>query len=146
MAAKTKEDELQREMAKIRRELDEGVEDFADNVRELADWHYYVRAHPWASMAVAAAIGFLAVPRRTQIITPDADTMLELAKRNKVVIKTNPKPEEPKGLGNTLFSLMSNMVLRSAVGFAGQQVGKWLQGTPPEQKTIEEAAPAGTVE
>jgi hypothetical protein len=53
-------EEIQRQMQSVRSTLRADVKELVDNARDMTDWHYYVRRYPLASVAVAAAVGFVA--------------------------------------------------------------------------------------
>jgi hypothetical protein len=61
VAASDAED-IQRQMRSVRSHLSADVNELVENARDMADWRYYVRRYPWASVAAAAAVGFLLVP------------------------------------------------------------------------------------
>ena len=117
-------EQIRAEMAQIRCDLNEGVEDLVEHAREMADWRYYVRAYPLASAAAAAAIGFLAVPRKPQIISPDAKTLAELAKKNQIVVVDRPRAEKGRTLSGSLFNLVASLAMRGLMAYIGQQAGK----------------------
>ncbi len=58
---------IPRRMAQVRGELGRTAGNLSvqahDLKRELLDWRYYVRRHPWVALGMAAALGYLAVPR-----------------------------------------------------------------------------------
>lgn len=129
---------IRREMARIRSEIDHNVEDIVDNARILADWRYYVHAYPWAAAAAALAAGYLLVPRRIEIVSPDAETLLDLARRNRIVVEANPRREKrERSLLNSMFTLAANAAVRGLIAFVGQQAGKLFA----EQAAEEEAQP-----
>lgn len=62
-ASESDPETLRLRMREIRDELQSDVDGVVDRAGELADWRYYVRKHPWASVAVAAAVGYWLVPK-----------------------------------------------------------------------------------
>ena len=120
-------DEIQRiraEMAQIRCDLNDDVEGLVEHAREMTDWRYYVRAYPLASAAAVAALGYLAVPRRPEIVSPDAETLAQLAKRHQLVVVDRPKAERQKTLSGSLFNLVASLAMRGIMAYVGQQAGK----------------------
>jgi len=75
-------DDLQRQMRQVRAELRDDVQELVVGAREMADWTRYVRAYPWLCAGAALAVGFILVPQRSHIVRPDADGLIELAKRH----------------------------------------------------------------
>ncbi|MCA9024327.1 MAG: hypothetical protein KDA86_03850 [Planctomycetaceae bacterium] len=117
-------DEIRRQMDIIRANLGGEVDGLVSNAQQLVDWRHYVRAFPWGSLGVAAALGYFAVPRRLEITSPDADTLERLAKNNRLVVKHTPRGEEKRGLLMSVANLTGNMLLRAGLAYVGQQIGK----------------------
>jgi hypothetical protein len=115
---------IQRRMHDLRGQLDDDVEEVVDSAKEFTDWRTYVRRYPWACVGVAAAIGYLVVPSRVELESPDVDTLLELAKQNKLVVEANPSPRKQEGLASTAFRFMLHAAGRSALSYLGQIVGE----------------------
>ena len=51
----------------------------------MTDWTFYVRRFPWAAVGLAAAAGFLLVPRKKTTVTPTAEQLAALAKSKEFV-------------------------------------------------------------
>jgi hypothetical protein len=94
-------------MREVRQELREDVQDLVCNAQDMADWTIYVRAYPWLCVGAALAAGFLIVPQRPVTIRPDAEGLIELAKRNKLVVKMEETPPPAKKRGGLLSQLVS---------------------------------------
>jgi hypothetical protein len=115
---------IRREMEYLRGELNDEYGAIVRGARVLADWHYYVRTFPWATVGAAAALGFLAVPRRLEVMSPDAATLAKLAKSNRLVVKPKPEAHAQSGIVGSLLTLAANAALRAAIAYAGQKTGK----------------------
>ncbi len=116
--------EIQRRMEAVRCHLIDDADHVADSARQMVDWREYVRRYPWISVGVAAAVGYLAVPRRVEIISPDIDTLLDLAKKNKLVVEANPPPRKREGLLDMLLTIAGNAAVRGAISYLGQQTAR----------------------
>jgi hypothetical protein len=81
------------EMSVLRGELVTDLAGIVASARPLGEWRYYVRRFPWPCLSAAALAGFLLVPRRLEVITPDPDSLLHLAAEDRVAITTQPEPE-----------------------------------------------------
>jgi hypothetical protein len=57
---------IRRQMQAIRQDMEGGVKDVVDGAKQLSDWRYHVRRHPWACVGGAMALGFLLVPMRSR--------------------------------------------------------------------------------
>jgi hypothetical protein len=119
---------IQHRMHDLRGQLDDNLEEVVDTAKELTDWRTYVRRYPWVCVGVAAAIGYWVVPSRVELESPDVDTLLELAKTNKLVVEANPAPRRREGIASTAFGFLLNAVGRSALAYLGQKVGELAAG------------------
>jgi len=57
-------------MRAIRRDLRANVKEIVVGTSQMFDWKNYVRSFPWATIATAAVIGYLLVPRRREAALP----------------------------------------------------------------------------
>lgn len=117
-------DDIQQQMSRIRSGLHQEVKGIVENARAITDWKHYVRQYPWACMAGAAALGYLVVPKRLEILRPDPNTLAELARTNRLVVNPQPQPRPRGGTTGAMFSFLANAVMRGAMGYLGQQATK----------------------
>ena len=111
-------------MRQLRSELRDNVQDVVQSARTMTDWKVYFRRYPWFFAGAAVALGYLVVPKRVEIVRPDADTLLKLAKKEKLVVEPKQQVQPRVGWSTTLFDLAANAVMRSAIAFVGQKLGK----------------------
>jgi hypothetical protein len=128
MATTTPEtDDIQRAMREVRAELRENVKEFVVNAREMTDWTTYVRAYPWLCVGAAAAAGYLLIPQRAQIIRPDVEGLIELAKRNKLVVKMDGgETKQKQSFVAGLIGLGASMLLQGGLAVATKQLSQAL--------------------
>lgn len=119
---------LQSQMHGVRSRIEADVDQFRESTRKLTDWKSYIRAFPLTVSALGLAAGYMLVPHRKHIVSPDADTIARLAKRNKLVVQSNPKPEDRASLGGILFGLASSMLMRGVTTYVAGQVGRITAG------------------
>lgn len=124
MSSKQQAEEIQRQMAEIRCALHENVTGIVESARVMSDWRYYVRRYPLASAAAALALGYLVVPARLEVISPDADTLLKLARKNQLIVKEDPEGRPRGRILGPLFTLVASALVRGAMAYVGQQAGK----------------------
>lgn len=120
-------EEILREMAQIRCELSDDMEGIVSGAQAMADWRYYVRTYPWACVGIAAAIGYLAVPQRLQVMRPTAKQLVELAHQEQLVIEPESVQRQrvrKQGLGDQLFSFLAGLAVRGATTYIGHQLGQ----------------------
>lgn len=134
-------DEIRRQMDVVRANLGGEVNGLVSNAQQLIDWRHYVRAFPWGSLGVAAALGYFAVPRKLEITSPDQETLAKLAKNNRLVVEHRPKGEEKRGVLTSIANLTGNMLLRAGLAYAGQQLGKVVGAQAAETSPEEVHAP-----
>lgn len=124
-------EDVRRRMAALRSHLEGDVENvtqsaraFAENARTMTNWRYVVRTFPFAAAGAAVALGYLLVPRRPQVIVPDAETLMQMAKANQVYVKTgSPKAEEKeRGMLGGLVAIAASTAGRFALNWATAQV------------------------
>lgn len=114
---------IQAQMATIRHDIDDDVQGLVTNARQMTDWTHYVRASPWGSMVAAAVVGYLVVPNKLFVKSPDAGTMAKLAKDNRIVVESKPEAVAKTGLAATAFTFLAHSLLRAGMAYAGQQIG-----------------------
>jgi hypothetical protein len=121
-------EEIQERMHDLRGQLDSDLEQIVDTAKELTDWRTYVRRYPWACVGVAVAIGYLVVPPRMELESPDVDTLLKLAKKNKLVVEANPLPRGGEGIASSVLGLLLATAGRNALTYLGQKTGEMAAG------------------
>lgn len=124
-------DQILNEMATLRREVDEDVDDLVLGAKEMTDWRYYMRKYPWVCIGGAVAIGYFAIPSRIEVMRPEADEIATLAKREKLVVEPKQQAKTRGGVRGQLFNFASSLVIRGLLAYAGQNVSKMLQPQDP---------------
>jgi hypothetical protein len=119
---------IRSEMERIRCDLHESVEGIVENARAMADWRCYVRSYPWAAVGAAAAVGYLIIPNRLEVIRPDAQTLAQLAKAQRLTVQPEAEPKPRGGMAASAFNFLAGIVMRNAMGYMGQQVAKYVDG------------------
>jgi hypothetical protein len=117
-------------MREVRAELREDVKELVVSAHEMADWTNYVKAYPWLCVGAALAAGFMIVPSRSVVIKPDAEGLIELAKRHKLVV--NMKEQQPakkrRGIMADLLGMAAAAVLQRGAAVLTQQMTQAFQG------------------
>ncbi len=120
--------QIRNTMESIRRELDQDLGKVQTSAETLLDWQYYIRNHPWESLGFAALVGYLIVPRKLEIKSPDPKTLEKLARKHHLVVEEKPKAEAKGGLIGGAFSFLSGLVLKTAMLQLGNQLVDAMQG------------------
>lgn len=116
--------EVRQRMSALRSDLTDDVQSVSQSARALADWRYYVERFPFAAAGLAVAAGFLLVPKRSQVIVPDPETLAALAKTNQVWVKTGaPQPnEKSRGAMGGLLAMAVTAGTRLAMSWAQERL------------------------
>jgi len=123
-------DEVQRQMREIRAELRDDVHHIVESAHNMADWTQYVTAYPWLCVGAALAAGYLIVPQRAVIMRPDAEAMIELAKKHKLFVNTTDGatggkvPRKRGGLFGELLGLAAATMLQGGLKIATTQLAQ----------------------
>jgi hypothetical protein len=133
MAAESQE--IQRKMARVRRDLHEDAQQVVRGAQSITDWKSQVRSHPWLSLGIVATVGYLLVPvRRT--VTPTIVTLpAAVPPLAAAAGRTEAKQKRSgwSGLG-MVFSLVAPIAVRAAQNYAMNYVEQVLAAqtmTPP---------------
>lgn len=109
-------------MAALRRELTTDVEHVAESAKAMTDWTFYVRRFPWAAVGLAAAAGFLLVPRKRTNIAPTTEQLAALAQSKEFVAAATNQLKPPQSLLKGLAATLAAMAARAAVAYVTEQI------------------------
>lgn len=139
-------DDIRVRMARIRTRAERKATRLGEETRQFLDWKHYVRLFPWAALGAAALAGYWIVPRRkvtSEASAADAKALVDLARQGQIVVKSaNPRPS----MIGRLVSLAGPFVMRAAMNYASQQVGRILSTSTapqyqPQENRYEPAEP-----
>ena len=103
---------IRQRMELVRCDLDEDVQEIVEGARDMGDWRYYVKTYPLICLGGALVAGYLIVPVALGALA-----------------SVTSSASAQGGARNKLLSQFGNLVMRSALTYAGQQAGKLF--TPP---------------
>jgi len=117
---------IQNQMRDLRADLREDVHEVVASAHQMTDIANYVRAYPLLCVGAALAAGYLVVPQRPVVVRPDAEALVELAKKHQLVVKTNEgaAPKRRGGLLGQLLSLAAATILQGGLKIATQQLAE----------------------
>jgi hypothetical protein len=98
---------IRQRMELVRCDLDEDVQEIVEGARDMGDWRYYVKTYPWICVGGALVAGYLMVPVALGALASVAASASATG-----------------GVRSKLLRLVGNLVMRSALAYAGQQAGK----------------------
>ncbi len=124
--------EIQRRMAQIRRDMHQEVQGAVQGARSLTDWKSLVRGYPWLSLSIAAAVGYVIVPRRrepapTVVVAAPAPEYLAGSPRPANDVRSRPSGFSLVG---TAFGLLTPIAVRVAQNYALNYFEQWLATHP----------------
>lgn len=122
---------IQREMARARRQIHDDLGGAIDGVQTLTDWRTIVRAYPWVSLGIAAAAGYVIVPRR-KAASVAAPVETRLVRDDRIAPLAQPATGR-SGVGkwallSSTFAMLSPIALRLAQTYALRYLERWLNG------------------
>ena len=108
-------------MAELRHALTGDIRNVSRSARVMSDWTFYVRRFPWATVAVAGLAGFLLVPRKKAIISPNQDALAELVRKKHLRLNVDHKQEKP-GILKNLAAIGATWAMKTGMGYLGERV------------------------
>jgi hypothetical protein len=117
---------IQFKMKRIRGHLDDDLQRIQEDASQLMDWKYYLRRHPFASVAAVAAAGFMLIPRskppaETRVYL-DPDVSREVTAGVHEVRIEEGEPQVKQGMMMALGTLALNTLIKVGMNYATQQV------------------------
>jgi hypothetical protein len=114
-------------MAALRESLGHDWERTVTNLRTMTDWRQLVRHYPWACLGAAAALGFVIVPSKANIVVQaDSQTLSQLSRQGGAVRVNAAVPAQ--GAIGSLATIAGQMLFRAATGYVGQRLSAALSG------------------
>ena len=109
-------------MAALRREIVHDVEHVAESAKAMTDWTFYVRRFPWAAVGVAAAAGFLLVPRKKTTVTPTTEQLATLVQNKEFVAAATEQLKPPRSVLAGVGATLAAMAGRAALAYVTEQL------------------------
>jgi hypothetical protein len=115
-------DDICKRMAFLRRELTHDVEDVTRSAKAMASPSFYIRKFPWATLAIAAGVGYMLIPKKKQVIKPDMEALAELIRKNQMNINPAKAAEESQGMVKTLAVMGLTWAAKAGMNYVIQQL------------------------
>lgn len=129
-------EEIRRRMFQIRGELNSDISGVIANAKRMMNWRYYLETFPKSSLVVTALLGYLVIPKRSQVVMPDADALEELAKKYKLVVEQKPKVSRA-GMASPIMKLALTTLLRVGMMKASELYGEYRERQNSAEPTEE---------
>ena len=129
LATREQSEAIRKQMRSIRSDLPYAMDDARENLQQLAEWRYYVRQLPLASIAAAFAIGYLVVPyRKPKRVKQESESRGLLQRFQPKCEPVEKKEPEQASFSGGLMGAAAAMALRAGVSLAIRQLGQSLLG------------------
>jgi hypothetical protein len=117
---------IRRQMQHVRQDMGADVQGIVRGARELIDWRRYVRLHPWACVAGAFALGFLASPARKRMhsASADMDRLIAQLKSRGLAAATGAAPLYPGGAAGKLLAVAGPLLAKSVINIVAQRLAR----------------------
>ena len=122
MSADEPAENICRRMAELRRELVHDMQDVSRSAKAMASPSFYIRKFPWATLAIAAGVGYMLIPKKKQVIKPDMEALAELVRKNQVNINASKAAEESQGMVKTLAVMGLTWAAKAGMNYVIQQL------------------------
>lgn len=119
--------EIRERMRFIRNGLPAHMYQARAEVRQLTDWKYHARRHPWMTFGLVAAAAYAAVP----VKRPKPETvnlsMAELEDGTRIAVREKPEKTVAKAsLASMLVSTVTTFALKTGTGLLAQKLSQTL--------------------
>jgi len=114
-------EEICKRMAELRRELVHDMQEVSRSAKAMASPAFYVRKFPWATLAVAAGVGYMLIPKKKQqVMQPDMEALAELMRKNHVDVNASQAKDSP-GMIKTLAAMGLTWAAKAGMNYVIQQ-------------------------
>ncbi len=137
-------------MRRLRRQLDRHSSEWSAQAHRWLDWKYQVSQHPLLSVGIAAAAGYLLIPRKKPPVRVEIDeaTRREIVKQLQIQQFNEPISQSPAvpTLWQTGVTIASQFLLRSAINYGISQIDRLLNSvqTSTEHQSSDTFNTSGT--
>jgi hypothetical protein len=113
---------IRKRMSELRSEMTCDAQEVSRSAKAMTSPSYYVRKFPWATLAVAAGVGYMLIPKKKQSVTPDMQALAELIKNNRGRGTTQQAAEESPGMVKTLAVMGLSWAARAGMNYLLEQL------------------------
>jgi hypothetical protein len=127
-------DEIRRQMAEIRLNLHNSVQQVVAGAGDVADWRRHIRAHPWLAVSTALAVGYLLVPKRSPRAPVNGSHPIDAATLRALIQEAReqgPAPEtagsgRARSLVGAALGMLAPLAWRAAQSYAVAYLEQWI--------------------
>lgn len=115
-------DEIRRAMEELRQEIHRDAQATSEDAHRFVDWKSHVQAHPFLSVGLAAAAGFLLAPTAKRVVQLTDKQLAALAKNDNVQVTSNQATAASVGAASSLLLTIGAFAGRALLGHAVQRI------------------------
>jgi hypothetical protein len=134
-------DRIRRLMQHVRQDMGQELKGIVLGARQLSDWRYYVKQHPWACLSAAFGLGFALMPGKRTPAQAQVDKLLAELRQNAKTAQLLSRGA-PGGMLAKVIGLAAPIVVRSATAFISNQLAG--ERRPPAPDDSPHTAPSAT--
>ena len=87
----------------------------------MTDWTFYVRRFPWAAVAVAAAAGYMLIPRKKAGHFSRPEALAEMVQKKQLRLDVDHKSEKPSMM-KSLLMMGITWAVKSGMAYMGERM------------------------
>ena len=138
-------DQIRQAMEELRQEIHRDAQATSEDAHRLVDWKAHVQSHPFLSVGLAAAAGFLLAPTAKRVVQLTDQQLAALASKNTAQVKPDHATAASVGAMSSILLTIGAFAGRALLGHAVQRIETALlnRQSPkqPAQKPQPETSP-----
>jgi hypothetical protein len=115
-------DEIRKAMKELRQEIHRDAQATSEDAHRLVDWRSHVQAHPFLSVGLAAAAGFLLAPTAKRVVQLTDKQLAALASRETVQVNSDKATAASAGVVSSVLLTIGAFAGRALLGQAVQRI------------------------
>jgi len=122
---------IRRKMHHVRQDMGDDLKGIVLGARQLSDWRYYVKQHPWACLGAAFALGFVLMPGKRPPASAEVEQLLAQLRQSTKKARALGGGSFSSSLLGRLVNMAAPIAVRSATSFLSSQMsGARRKGDP----------------
>lgn len=115
-------DEIRKAMKELRQEIHRDAQATSEDAQRLVDWKSHVQAHPFLSVGLAAAAGFLLAPTAKRVVQLTDKQLAALASKEVVHVNSDQTKAASAGIVSSVLLTIGAFAGRALLGQAVQRI------------------------
>ncbi|QDV72254.1 hypothetical protein [Botrimarina mediterranea] len=115
-------DQIRQAMKELRREIHRDAQATSEDAHRLVDWKSHVQSHPFLSVGLAAAAGFLLAPTAKRVVQLSDRQVRKLAKNENIQLKVDQPDAQSAGLMSSVMLAVGAFAGRALLSHAAARI------------------------